>query len=399
MPAFRLRNFSDPQTLQGITPERLLRFLDPYRDFVQGRGCTLPPLGSETPPAIDYSRLATIFMSPDESTPTDLVHALILVDEMSFPEATEALLDAATKHGIPIDDGDDHTPADIAIQVWLGDREVLENKHAGQFLYRAKSFEYWRVEQDSVPDIAIPTPFVRTSLEHDLDDWFADHKRGRDSRVFVFPLGDDEMWFLVRHGEPFKREESIQGGVASSICYRPLKYDVVVYQRRRGELRINAKLVGEKNLYCEQFGKHLFPEGTSFKKKTYTLKPLIDMGVDALAFGDVEGIESITLTELHLLWGGGFSEVEIRKADDLFAAFAVREYELPESARPNKAVFSIKFNDCKKPRNVTVKCPSVVQYTRDTDAPVVERWLELRGFCESVRVPTNEPVAQTLVRT
>lgn len=119
MPAFRLRHFSDPQTLQGITPNRLIRFLMPYQDFFDLRGFTLPVPNSPGANNLDYAALAKIFMTPDAATPDELVHALFRVDEMSFPEATENLLDAAKKSKIHIDNGDDHTAADIAIQVWL----------------------------------------------------------------------------------------------------------------------------------------------------------------------------------------------------------------------------------------------------------------------------------------
>jgi hypothetical protein len=260
------------------------------------------------------------------------------------------------------------------------------------FLYRAKSFEFYRSDQEKAPVITNPSPFVRTLLEHDFDGWFSEHKRGRDSRVFAYP-DEKEIWFLVRHGEPLRREESIFAGKATSICYRPLKYDVVIYDRQRGELRINARLVGEKKLYVELFTKHLFPENTSFSKKKYTLRPLIDEGAEALAIGTVAGIEAITLTELHLAWGGAYSEIEIRKADDLFAAFAARQHTLSESSRPVKAVFEIKFSDCKKPRSVTVRAGNIVQYTRDTDAAAVEEWLDLRGFVERKKVSRHGAVA------
>jgi len=37
MATFRLRRFSNPYILQAIDPPRLLRFLDPYRDYLAGR--------------------------------------------------------------------------------------------------------------------------------------------------------------------------------------------------------------------------------------------------------------------------------------------------------------------------------------------------------------------------
>ncbi|GIW90017.1 MAG: hypothetical protein KatS3mg109_0449 [Pirellulaceae bacterium] len=382
MPTFRLRHFSNPETLKAIAPQHLLNFLAPFRAFLASRNCALPPLAS--PDGLDHQALVDIFMSPDGNTPKDLLDALFLVDEMSTPEGMDALLDAAETAQLPLGPGADHSPSDIAVQVWLLDRDLLERKHAEQFLYKAKSFEYFQSGAEEPPPFNPPSVEALRNLERDLDDWFEQKKRGRGTRVFIYPK-DDEVWFLIRHGEPFRREESLEGGDISSICYRPLKHDVVVYDRRLGELRINARLVGEKKLYCRQFGKHFFGNENCFPTTSkYTLEPLRGYGAGALACGDVQGIEWIVLTEVHLLWGGTHREIEIRKATDVFAALSARHRELPEHPRIIKAVFKVKFADSKTPRSVTIRPSNIATYTRDSDAALVEQWLERRGFivCE-----------------
>ena len=47
-------------------------------------------------------------------------------------------------------------------------------------------------------------------LELALGEWFHRRRRSRDVRVFVYPR-EDEVWFLVRHGEPFRRDERLEG--------------------------------------------------------------------------------------------------------------------------------------------------------------------------------------------
>ncbi len=389
MPAYRLRHFSDPQTLHGISPSRLLALLDPYRRYFAARECELPAI-DDADPDFDYEQLAAVFITPDTSTPDELVHAILLIDEMSTQEATDDLLDIALERGIPIDDGDDHTSADIAVQLWLRDRDTLEQRHARQFLLRARSFEYFQTDGPMPPVLAAPSTATRSALQESLDAWFIDHKRGGNSRVFVFPQ-EDLIWFLVRHGETLKREESVHNGETTTICYRPLKYDVLIYKLQNGVLKINARLKGERQLYLEQFALHLFPDGTTFSAKPFTLKPLLEYGEDSLAFGDISGIEGIKLTELEIRWGGGFQEVEIRKADDLFGSFKARKYSLSEKAPLKKAVFKITFSDSEKPRSVTVRSSNSILYTRDTDAPAVEQWLELREFSEQSRFLEHEP--------
>jgi hypothetical protein len=230
-----------------------------------------------------------------------------------------------------------------------------------------------------------------------MDDWFKEKRRGRGTRVFVYP-DDHEVRFLVRHGEPFKREESLIGADVSSVCYRPLKYDVVVFDRQLGELRINARLVGEKALYRRLFGEHLFGDENCFPGTAkYTLEPLREYGADALACGDIDGIESIVLTEVHFLWGGTHREIEIRKAADVFAALEARGRKVPEKARIIKAIFKVKFADSKTPRSVKIRPSNIAEYTRDSDAAVLEEWLTFRGFIVNEEAGAN--VAQTVAGT
>ncbi len=218
------------------------------------------------------------------------------------------------------------------------------------------------------------------ALAKELDDWFEEKKRGRGSRVLLFDK-DDGVWFLVRHGEPFKREESIDGIKASSVYYRPLKYDVLVYSPQIGELRVNARSKGEKQLYRTKFGKHLFGNEDIFPgTQKYTLDPLREMGEDSLAPGDVEGIDWVNLREVQFLFGGNPWELVTRKADDYFALLKSRKKEFPESGRIVKATFQVKFSDAKTPRSVVIKPSNIAQFTRDDDSVLVEQWLEARGF-------------------
>ena len=49
---------------------------------------------------IDYSRLASILMNPDDKTPDDLVNALYFVHEMATLEGMNQLLQAAREKGL-----------------------------------------------------------------------------------------------------------------------------------------------------------------------------------------------------------------------------------------------------------------------------------------------------------
>jgi len=375
---YDLRRFTRPQVLKSITPRYLLEFLAPHHEFLAGRGVELPADGDAD--SFDYDALAGFFMEPGSDAPRQLLEALFFIHEMANPVSMDALLEEAERLGISLDGRPDPTPADVAVQVWLRNSDVLERKHAEQFLSRPRSFEYFRMNGTQVPAFDPPTQRELKPLEQALDDWFEEKKRGRDCRVFVYPR-DDAAWFLVRHGDPFKREGSLVDGEPSSVFYRPEKYDVLVYDPRLGEIRMNAATKGEKELYRQKFGLHLFGSEDFFLGEAkYTLELLRQDGERSVVCADVEGIEWVRLKEIHFLWGGAYREVEVRKAEDIFASLKQRNREMPRKPPIIRASFLIRFTNVKTPRTLTIRVGNVAQYTRDDDSAVVEEWLVKRRF-------------------
>lgn len=378
MAMFNLRRFSRPETLKAIRADHLIRLLLPYREFFEGRGVAVPSAGSED--GLDYEGLVKVFMTPDTDTPPDLANALYFIHEMSTPECMDELLALAESNGIKLDGNPDPTPADVAIQVWLQDRDVLERKHAEQHLTRKRSFEYFQTKVSPIPKLKNPSREKLAVLEKDLDDWFEAKKRGRGSRVFAFPK-DDAVWFLVRHGEPVERKGILEGGESKSLFFRAETFDVLVYDRSLGELRMTSCSKGEREIYQRKFGLHLFGDEDFFPGTgKYTLEPLRALGERSLVCTDVEGMDWVKLTQIEFLWGGVAKETEIRRADDVFAAYAARGRSLPAKVRMRRASFHVKFTDSKNPRTVTVRPSNITSYTRDDDSTVVEEWLRKRGF-------------------
>lgn len=389
MASFHPRRFAAPRVLRAVDRARLLAFLDPFRPYLGARGVALPnPAGGEPVP---YDALTAALIAPDDATPPELIDALHHVDAVATEDGMAALLAAARPAGLVPDAGDELTPADLAAHVWLRDRALLERVHAEQFLTAPRSFEYFRTAAEVPPAFVVPTAEALAALEGDLNDWFAAHKRGRTARVFAFDRPDGP-WFLVRHGEPFKREESVVAGEPAGVAYRPLRYDVLAYDTDRGELAVHAQLKGQKALYRAQFGRHLFGPGECFPDTLkYTLEPL-RRGAACLACADVPGLERAVLRELHYAWGGAHAEYEIARAADLFAALRERGgRSVPYAPKLARAVFALTFAGARRPRLVTVKPPNVALYARDEDAGPVERWLRARGFLDVHADPDAVP--------
>jgi hypothetical protein len=116
-----------------------------------------------------------------------------------------------------------------------------------------------------IPKLKLPTSKTLASFEKSLDDWYEKKKRDLGSRVFVDPQ-EDSVWFLVRHGDPMRREGSLVSGQPSSVFCRPEKYDVLVYEPAIGEFRMNACNRGEKDTFRKEFDRHLFKDEDFFDR-------------------------------------------------------------------------------------------------------------------------------------
>lgn len=393
MASFKLsRFFSQPEILRGIDPDNLVSLLADHRAALEALGLKLPDAADST--GFDYEKLTALLMEPDK-LPRDVREAFYFIHEMATDEGMECLLDAAEEAGIKIVGTPGPTAGDTAVQIWLKDRELLERKHAEQFLQNARSFQSFGTETAPVPKYRDPIARM-AQIKEELDDFFDSPKRRRGRNTKIFPyVREDSVWFLVRHGDPFRRVGAIdEKGESYGAYYWPEKFDVLVLDAIDGELRINARNKGEKKEYRKVFGRHLYKDDGFFSvENKYTLEPLREKGEDAIA--PVEGMDGVLLTEVDFFWGGSFSEKEIRKADDVFGAYAARKAKFPAKPRIIKACFRVTFSDSERPRTVTIKPPNEAQYTRDADSVIVERWLKERGFIVKKRKARNEPATET----
>lgn len=372
------RCFTQIDDLRTVSAKLLVRLLLPYAGFLESKGLRLPKQAQAN--HLDYASLASILMTPDEDMPQDLIESLYCINEMSTPEGMDNLLDGAAVKGITIDMGSKLSPMDVAIWMWLQDRDVFEREHAEHFHVSPCTFVCFQSAKK--PDIVFHDPGrdVINALEKDLDNWFDGRNRGRGSRVIFYPR-EGGIRFLIRHGEPFKREGCIENGRSSCIYYRPEKHDLLIYQPITGELQIHAGANGETEAYRMLLGRHLFGDDHHFPGIVkYTLEPLKTDGEMSLVCSDIPEMEHVTLREIRYFWGGKYSECEIHKADDIFAVLEDRNEKIPQEPRLIKACFQVKFSDSKTPRSVSIRPSNIAQYCRDSDCDIIEEWLAKRGF-------------------
>ena len=87
------------------------------------------------------------------------------------------------------------------------------------------------------------------------------------------------------------REGSIESGESSSVFYRPEKFDVLVYDGSRGEIRMNARCKGVSGNCIASSSASTFSAMTAFfpGEGKYTLDPLRTDGEASLVCTDVTG--------------------------------------------------------------------------------------------------------------
>ena len=372
---FNLKTFAQPDRLREIQPLKLIRILEPCREFLNARGLALPLDDREQ---IDYVALAGVLAAPDESIDSSVIEGLHVIGNLGTDEHFDELLDIARRNFIEVEM--ESTAADLAATIWLEAPQVLVLKEREAGTHRRRKFESFRARD---PEAVIPPeqlPIQFDQLEADLESWFMAKKRGVGCRVIRTDL-EGEIRFLVQHGQLCKREPSRKGPQSTCTFFRPEKTDLVIYDALNNELRISTSTIGELRLYREKFGKHVFgdPERFVYTQK-YTLAPLKTEGVNSLRCRDVGGMEWVHLTEVEYFWPGAFEHTERQKASDLFKALETKRKGIETQAEILQARFAVKLAGEVNPRPVLVRPPNIAEYGRGEEAAIIEQWLRSRGF-------------------
>lgn len=372
------RCFPHVSDLKSISPKRLVQVLSPYRKFLLSRGLDLSMI-DVTMTTPDHATLMRLLMTFDSDMPVELVNSLHCIHEVSAAGAMDSLLEEAAGLGIPLDDPD-LSPADIAVLIWLRDHRVLERIHAEQFAVRSFTFVYFQGNRSEDVTFTEPSPAIMMELEQDLNYWFEHMQQGRTCRVYVYHR-DDGIWFVVWHGDHYRREGCIERGESSCICYRPERYDILVYQPATDELQIGAGTRSEREIYRKLFGRYLFGDDNHFPGTAkYTLDPLRTDGQRALVCSDVPGMEYVKLYRVECCIDGPLRSIETVEAEDVFAAINTNDVVISPRVRLSEAWFRIKFAGSRTPRVVSLRPSNMIHFQQEDDRIMVDLWLRLRGF-------------------
>ena len=373
MSTYKLRRFANPETLKRVDGSNLFRLFDSFRSYFEGHGYEL------TDPIRDFDGLIRLIATPSAGMPEELAEALLMVDEMATESNMDALLED-NQDLFPIGRYKKLTPADVALAIFLERPEALGQRHAESFLRRQRSFEYFLAKDPSqCKDLSDEVLIL--GLEEQLDSWFQNNNRGRGAKLTAFRDSETVTSILIRHGGPFRREGTLNDGEPGSVIYRPELYDVLIFDAETGALKIKARTKKVCRAYLQLLGSSLFEaEGHFHTDNRLTLEPLREDLSQALVCSDVDGIDTIQLTEIYLRWDGSPEEIEIRKSSDLGAILKRPGREIPQEPKLFRAGFSVRFSRSRTTRKFSIVLPASLMLKRDSDGELIDEWLQRRGF-------------------
>lgn len=380
MATVRIVRFSKATLLRRVDPALFLNFARSFGDFFSRNDVSLP--AEPDPEHIPYGLIADAFMRLDPAQDKDLIDALYYLDSLSADANGDLLLEEARHEGFDLPEDDMH-PVDVAVRVWMQDdgKEFLKALQDRNVVKKFRSFQFCQKAQGKAGEYSPPPPEKLTTAAADMGPVFENKKRGNDCEVSFFDEGQDEIWFVIRHGEIMNRGESIEeDGEPGLVVYRPVTHDVVIYNKETREIRTNVDSLWQINLYRRVFGELLFDDGEFFGKEAkYTLDLLRD-GTASLACPEVEEIEWIKLKELVVFFGGGDDWERVKyQAPNLFQRWTAGGRPFP-GGNISQASFMVKFTDSKNPRTVAIRSSTKLLVSRDHDSDPVERWLWHRHF-------------------
>ena len=123
MASLKLKHFGSTEALRSVSSQSLLSLLREHGDYFESQGVRLDITNNGN---LDYEALVGVFAAPDADMPAGLLDALYHIEEMSTPEAMDDLLREAEERDLGLDPGDDCTPMDVAVGMWVKNRTLLE---------------------------------------------------------------------------------------------------------------------------------------------------------------------------------------------------------------------------------------------------------------------------------
>jgi len=375
-----LKRFADINDLKLIDETILLTFFDNFRPCLEKYGFDFQLDENGKP---DYGKLNSILVSPPEDIDEKMIEALFIIHEISHFNQFQILHDRAVHINLKIHDK--ITSKELALLLWINDREFLIDAHADLLIIQSKSFNYYGSSQIPDDNFTSPEQTIIDALKSDMNDWFKKGKGGVYSIKLIPDANEKKVYFLIIHGKPMNKAAAVKDGKSETIVYRPEASQIIVYNYQDNILSIK-KGAGKKEteMYLNNIGNRLFSDKEYFSSDgIYTLEPLFKDKQNALSCGDIDGLLGVKLIELRINHKNTNGDKDTHKSGDIFASSLMRGRLEDVSKTPEKLIgvtFSMKFKHSDRWRNVKISLPNNAVFDRKEDSHIVELWMRARGF-------------------
>jgi len=381
MARVRSGRLANPESVSGVKPELLLRFLEQFRKHLEPRGVFIAA-------GLDEDAVARLFSDLGPDLPDDLIDQIGVIDEMARPSNFDKLLGEATR--LDLDVPEDASAGDLVVLLLLDGAESLERIYAEQLLIARRKFRSHLALTDEPPQVrSIPDHNIEElRLALDLD--FVHRRRGGGVRVYPV-MTDDGFRMLIRRGDVLHREAVVDPVTASTrhIAFRPQRFDALIYTCGDGELLVNAKTDADARAYLGYVGEHIFGNTALFLSEglpaRYSLTPIIVQGTRCLDCGDVPELARVRLIALEWRHPGSKMKRRLGPFDDVFRGMSDEGDTFPAGAVLLSATFRLMYRDGRETTRRVVPPNDIV----GEDCEVFQRWLALRGFLRDRGVATR----------
>jgi hypothetical protein len=371
MPAIRTPRIVRPGVLSNLKPSSITALLSPFADYFAARGAPLDQIGSSE---LALEAVVSVIASPVESTPSELVERLELLDLISDPQSGVNFEDGYEALVARHLEGDD-TAEDLAVKILIHAPDVAWREFDRQALQAKRSL----VSFASNPSLAFrqPTPRRITQLENLLRPWFEQNARSGICRVHVReePHGTS---FVIRHGDLLKRIGVFdENGSPSSKILRPERVDVAHFRPFTNEWQISGIGRRLQELYRQAFGTVFHTSASALvHSHRYSLEPLRE-GPSTLNCDRQGRIQYAHLASLKVELPSGTCILLSR--GDIFAGLAEMNPSLLQTATLLEARIDLKLAGRRR------LVPVVLNPVRDKVCGIhldhaIEPWLAERGF-------------------
>lgn len=376
MPSFTLPRFTDAGILRSIEPSRLTTFLRRFSPYLEDKDFILPKDNIYSDAQLQ--QLIGIFNIHDSQTPAEMIEALFQVREVASDQGMEALLLVAVKNGIELPD-EDFSPADLAMHIWLAEPDLLRRANCERIVTHFQSFFCYMNRTFEVPVLDMPSSSVLREIEVRINHFNRNRTRVGGATVWMYDFGT-ELAFLIRCGGTLRREEVMVQEVCKNQLRRPVGYDLVVYNRVSGELRIRAEQIGERRFYNEQFGEILFNDKHFFEYgELFDLDVIYELQEDVQSPGTIAELREVILLETQeTLVGQRRLQVTMR-SDNLFEALKEQNKRLSNQGRITSAKWKFFFLDGTDVI-VTIYSGNKIRFSQQIGTSSIYGWLIETGI-------------------